>query len=1173
MSCKPSYKGVRFDSIDALKSYLSNKHKSIKNTMPSSELKIQLDVERDTDAQEKKLSTQIVNIVGVMSSDKNVYERLVGSIAHIISNYANKVLTDNGKPSPIIFQQVKNMFSMHGFTERLHIQKMANNKEIGLTFAKSKVFSMITSLLNKRIMPNLPGNSYAQGTIEADVYVYEDGTVSVGYIDSSKKLVSQRGLQTMRMLYDGKELVPIKDANGKVISPIEQFEELSKDPKKKAKLEIKQGEVIMPYPYRKEFNLPANSSLAESRQIIAERYKDNPALQKKMLDEFEKSLEIISLRIPLSNGSLGGKYRIVEFIEDSGNTILIPSEKNILDGSDQDIDMQHVFFYPLDEEVRKQADSHRDILDEVAQDNGETELDDTEKTTELVEKEQTGIDEQTTIGLQKEIFGSLRDYYSNPDNVRMIFTPVSLDLFKEEAERVSKEELNVGRTEKIATPDGDMKMHNQNQAGKQVGYFANMNSFFGRLLSLRNQIGSGKLINSKVIKIFSATNDAAAAIIDFTNKFVNAATDNAKNNFNGRLNVNDDTSAVIAGINAIGVINNNPESMRAAIRILRSPILLKAVADINKSISLNRLNPNVYKDRLSEYFISKVPKDSIIDTKKYYNEKVDKEFKEKYGLPNTVPDDEAFMNVAYKFVLAHRNGDIKIDEKDEGKFESVANVFFAKVSIIGDKIVNYGLITSITQEIPTTISGVNEFIDRFEKNIGMSLEDFLDGKEKSVDERVAYSLQKDMRSRSLLDEEEERMTIYYKTMFDPTKNFDDITLLRMMPNFMETMKALKHLRDVVAPKTNISQAILNRMYPEGLRKNNDDAYMRFDALADAYAIGKYLSKEYSNLNFNGRTYDLSSAFGRISFIYDFNDFMKSVLNDNSSDISNSELSNYIIFDTSYETGLPIMQFDIDYNEDPAVVANLERDLYKLEQEYPGIKEMLGVYNLIVYGDKTSKGSFVDLVIDTKSHINYSKFSEELSKNIENANSIELGKFIDRDEFFNNAICMAPDLFLNKYSKKNSKGLKFNTIMRMAKGRHNVAKIQYVLMDDGKKKIPIGGNEYNVYGTRNVMLLNAYETIPLEMDVYKALMDSPNKEIEVNGNRSVLIPYSTNIVDGKGQFTGTTYYGDTVVINFEASNGSKTFKKYRIKYIPIYGEETRNQIEAVKNENDEIACNL
>jgi hypothetical protein len=65
----------------------------------------------------------------------------------------------------------------------------------------------------------------------------------------------------------------------------------------------------------------------------------------KWYEEFEKSLYVTGVRVPATGTNSGHYAEIVEFAPSNVSTIFITSEKNIIDGSDFDIDQLSVYFY------------------------------------------------------------------------------------------------------------------------------------------------------------------------------------------------------------------------------------------------------------------------------------------------------------------------------------------------------------------------------------------------------------------------------------------------------------------------------------------------------------------------------------------------------------------------------------------------------------------------------------------------------------------------------------------------------------------------------------------------------------------------------------------------------------------------------------------------------------
>ena len=65
----------------------------------------------------------------------------------------------------------------------------------------------------------------------------------------------------------------------------------------------------------------------------------------KWYEEFEKSIYVTGVRVPATGTNSGHYAEIVEFAPSNVSTIFITSEKNIIDGSDFDIDQLSVYFY------------------------------------------------------------------------------------------------------------------------------------------------------------------------------------------------------------------------------------------------------------------------------------------------------------------------------------------------------------------------------------------------------------------------------------------------------------------------------------------------------------------------------------------------------------------------------------------------------------------------------------------------------------------------------------------------------------------------------------------------------------------------------------------------------------------------------------------------------------
>ena len=174
-----------------------------------------------------------------------------------------------------------------------------------------------------------------------------------------------------------------------------------------AEIEIRHQEVIMDFPYRKRFHIGQFDTLDQSTRfngfsflypvtvtqnkeerreiiknkvnefvgkdsdidLIIEDFKSSKLLYKYLktsndINELKTKLEehfyhlnealfIYALRIPTTNMSSGFPSRIVAFASGIENSLIIPAEKSILDGSDFDIDELHTFYKPITSDKSK----------------------------------------------------------------------------------------------------------------------------------------------------------------------------------------------------------------------------------------------------------------------------------------------------------------------------------------------------------------------------------------------------------------------------------------------------------------------------------------------------------------------------------------------------------------------------------------------------------------------------------------------------------------------------------------------------------------------------------------------------------------------------------------------------------------------------------------------------
>ena len=116
-------------------------------------------------------------------------------------------------------------------------------------------------------------------------------------------------------------------------------------------------------------------------------------------DSLEQSLNLFGVRIPTSNAGSGFHGRVVGFVNDMGNIVYTSELKNILDGSDYDIDQLSLF-------------------------------------TRFINDDFTMPKENSVEGLQNYVVNELMNMYSDAKNHPDIFVKLSLKRLKKLADEV-----------------------------------------------------------------------------------------------------------------------------------------------------------------------------------------------------------------------------------------------------------------------------------------------------------------------------------------------------------------------------------------------------------------------------------------------------------------------------------------------------------------------------------------------------------------------------------------------------------------------------------------------------------------------------------------------------------------------------------------------------------------
>ena len=519
-------------------------------------LRVQNVTIQDTYETNKTVSTQILSLIGNFNHNGELIKNINGAL---------EGLTNLG------IEEINSQTDKTGFIQELG-QKLAGQQNDGgklsqIVFNKAihpdtwmgKGIQVLTKFANKYVKPTMPGQNYVQApefakikTINGVAYIAQDLSTTKLGDDSGEGF---RVLRPMEFYHNGNKL--------------SKAALLSLSNEELVKVVMVPEEIVMPFTYMNKFGIDSKSTLADVMTIdidgnkinfttpINETHKENDDIFKILKEAFytsnydeimkslnpdvatemnkrmsgkpdgvnmlltvlsyyytnlNKALDVMVMRIPSTNGSSGSMGRIVAFSNDVGNTVYLSPEKNILDGSDYDIDQLSIYF--------KTTEENGDIAD-------------------IAEKE------GTKEYFQNIIFNSIDNFYKDGRNLGMILADIKMQNMRDAAKENT-----------IQTPSSDigglLNAHKINMAGnKLVGHFANQQNFTSKLMHIDNKDRNNILKDT--LKLLH-DDKYLANVIDFVATLINASTDNAKEaGILGKNNITQSSSPLIAGMTLMAV--------------------------------------------------------------------------------------------------------------------------------------------------------------------------------------------------------------------------------------------------------------------------------------------------------------------------------------------------------------------------------------------------------------------------------------------------------------------------------------------------------------------------------------------------------------------------------------------------------------------------------------------
>lgn len=936
-----------------------------------SKMRVQLNIEQDVEDVDKNMAVQFKHMLGVMNSPEN------SVIANNVNRYMQQMqdlamskilgVKKDGTRTSVVEAIVKALHKKINFNDSLRDSKLLAIANLNLGVLRGKAISGFFSDLNKALKPKMTGNTYAQATIDVDLWedaqtgrIYFKNELSgvapevVARLKKRKMQPMRYGIQTTNgMVYleatrNGDEVVEsigekvdkiLALGNNESISGAElgiDVEHVTKN-----MLTTIPGDCMMPYSYFSKF-FPSgtkNMSLNEALDWIETNRPD-------MLDAFKKTLTVLSIRIPVSNASSASVNRIVGFVNDMGNTYFMASEKNHIDGADQDIDTIHVYFPSLDANSMKS-------LEPMTEQDGEP-VDEMDKEISFIS---VPDDTESMEGLRNNILSSYQQFLLDPANHEMAMRANSMDTLKEKAENSDIKNDNHYATE----VGSSIHAKEINHDGKDVGFFADAQAIFSSIQSLVNIIGSKKvlqngIISSKYSLLFNPNNHVKADAVDWLGKLINAATDNAKNNFLGRLNFNKRNSSVILGATASGMTEDQ-------IYLLLNGAVGEGEEAISVAYDVDKAVKNTYGIDGFPQPLYVIAGAQVSEGNKGHNWD---SIKAVLGVSDVL---ELFDSA----ILTEK--EISLTDAADG-----VRLFLVDMALRGESLVRYKSIQKFVENIPVHTYDLKARFRTIEFNVGMSMEDLIDTVEKLMeDDNEWEGIDRNGVPRSIANEvayaaRNNRTTNAGDKFFTNETairgNIDIPMLLAAQPNVFNSLKTIYNnykatARATVQDRLTVSATNLVESHL-GHKIFSADALKDVEVQVERMVIGHYLSEQ--SVEINGNTFDLQDGTDRATFYYGFPDMVKEWKRQH----KNNEFLNRISVDKA--TG---DMREVGLRSSIGLDPISKGVLYNAYRQLPSdVQNAFMVYNIMRFGITTSKDSMSE-VIGVDQEVKLSKFMDEL----------------------------------------------------------------------------------------------------------------------------------------------------------------------------------------------------
>jgi hypothetical protein len=315
------------------------------------------------------------------------------------------------------------------------------------------------------------------------------------------------------------------------------------------------GEVLMPFVMARRFGIenPSQPMWRIREEVLARKGQRG-------LDLFDRSMKVYVARTPASGIGSGHWMNVVGFINDAGNTVVVPQGFNDRTGGDNDGDQLSVYLRRIGED-----------------DNG------------LYEDRKEG----TVAGIQAEIMDLMEEFYDDPENAKLIDIRVGTKLLEELIADLQQQmpELygrNTTVGQELFTPtqavvSKRLAADGANLIGIGAVYMRSYANLLKAYMVTRNKKGRSPLFTGwhPVLE-----DTSGRPVIESINQLLNGMLDNTKGMFMGDLGINPANVSLVMG----GLIGGLP--LKDAVLLVRSPVARGLVRKLSLEGSLSRSDGN-----------------------------------------------------------------------------------------------------------------------------------------------------------------------------------------------------------------------------------------------------------------------------------------------------------------------------------------------------------------------------------------------------------------------------------------------------------------------------------------------------------------------------------------------------------------------------------------------------